>query len=68
MIVYEKKIIMIALIIPPTSGGVKNAPKGSVTARLKGGCSKHILLAAANKRLLYLSKIIDDISFLIVRR
>ena len=47
--------------------GVKNAPKGSVTARLKGGCSKHILLAAANKRLLYLSKIIDDISFLIVR-
>ena len=39
MIVYEKKIIMISLIIPPptsSGGGVKNAPKGSVTDRLKG--------------------------------
>ncbi|MCI9075181.1 MAG: hypothetical protein HFH10_05160, partial [Dorea sp.] len=37
---------------PPTSsGGVKNAPKGFVTDRLKGGCCKHILLAAAKKRL-----------------
>ena len=39
---------------PTSSGGLKNAPKGSVTARLKGGCRKHILLAAAKKRLLYL--------------
>lgn len=39
MIVYEKKIIMISLIITPPHfkrGGVKNAPKGSVTDRLKG--------------------------------
>ena len=38
---------------PTSSGGLKNAPKGSVTARLKGGCHKLILLAAAKKRLLH---------------
>ena len=38
---------------PTSSGGLKNAPKGSVTAHLKGRCHKLILLAAAKKRLLH---------------
>ncbi len=38
---------------PHFKWGLKNAPKGSVTARLKGGCRKHILPAAAKKRLLH---------------
>ena len=36
---------------PPLQVGGEKRPKGSVTARLKGGCCKHILLAAAKKRL-----------------
>ena len=35
---------------PHFKWGLKNAPKGSVTARLKGACRKHLLLAAARKR------------------